>query len=106
MIDILRTRKTTIIFISHKLEEVLRLCESVTVMRDGRKVMSCPDAEQRVDQLVTAMLGERLEKVAADRRAQRGRSKSYGHRKGALRVEGLTIPESCPTSTSPFARMK
>ena len=100
MIDILRTRKTTIIFISHKLEEVLRLCENVTVMRDGRKVLSSPAARASFDQLVTAMLGDRLEKVVGH-----GLEKVVGHdgpredgrRRTAtgselLRVQGLTIP--------------
>lgn len=92
MIDILRTRKTTIIFISHKLEEVLRLCENVTVMRDGRKVLSSPSARATVDQLMTAMLGDRLEKIVAHDRPRENPQRRKASARELVRVEGLTIP--------------
>ena len=60
MIDALRERKTTIIFISHKLDEILKLCDYVTVMRDGQKVISARSRDVTVDRLVASMLGERL----------------------------------------------
>jgi ABC-type sugar transport system ATPase subunit len=92
MVDILRTRKTTIIFISHKLEEVLQLCENVTVMRDGRKVLSSPATRATVDQLVTAMLGDRLEKVVGHDESRESGRRRRPTGSVLLRVEGLTVP--------------
>jgi ABC-type sugar transport system ATPase subunit len=56
----LATRETTVIYVSHFLEEVLDLCTSVTVMRDGAVVKSGPAAEETVSSLVQAMLGRPL----------------------------------------------
>ena len=43
----LRERGTTIIYVSHLLEEVLSLCDTVTVLRDGRIVRTGADARRR-----------------------------------------------------------
>ena len=42
VIETLRGRGAAIMFISHRLEEVFSICQRVTVMRDGRSVMSRP----------------------------------------------------------------
>jgi len=56
----LRTQGTTIILITHKLKEVMRLCDHVTVMRGGRVVHECPIAEASVAQLAEAMVGRKV----------------------------------------------
>lgn len=56
----LRERGTTIVYVSHFLEEVLALVDTVTVLRDGRVVRTAPAAEETPDRLVTAMLGRRM----------------------------------------------
>jgi ABC-type sugar transport system ATPase subunit len=52
---------TTIVFVSHFLREVLEVCDDVTVLKDGRLVMTTPAAETTADQLVVAMIGRKLE---------------------------------------------
>lgn len=47
-----------VLFVSHRLGEVLSLCSRVTVMRDGREVVTRQTAGLRRDELVTLMLGE------------------------------------------------
>lgn len=49
-----------IVYISHRLEEVFRLCEHVTVLRDGNLVGSSPVAEVTPDELITLMIGRQL----------------------------------------------
>jgi ABC-type sugar transport system ATPase subunit len=56
----LAAKGTTVIYVSHFLEEVLDLCTSVTVMRDGAKIKSGPAEEETVSSLVQAMLGRPL----------------------------------------------
>jgi ABC-type sugar transport system ATPase subunit len=51
---------TTVIYISHFLEEILDLCTNITVMRDGSKVKSGPAEGETVGSLVQAMLGRPL----------------------------------------------
>ncbi len=53
----LRERGTTIVYVSHFLEEVLGLCDTVSVLKDGRLVRSAPASEESAASLVAAMLG-------------------------------------------------
>lgn len=47
----------SIIFITHKLKEVLRSCDKVTVIRRGRKVTTLPTAGASLNELATLMVG-------------------------------------------------
>ena len=58
IIESLRAQQVTFLLISHDLEEVLRLADSVTVFRDGTLVKSAPKSEWSKGRLVAAMLGE------------------------------------------------
>jgi rhamnose transport system ATP-binding protein len=55
--------------VSHHLDEVLRACETVTVMRDGRHVRTGPAANETQESLVTAMVGRALELTFPPKRA-------------------------------------
>ena len=57
----LRADGVTVIYVSHILADVLALCDTVTVLKDGRHVKTTPAAEQTTDSLVTAMLGRSLD---------------------------------------------
>ena len=56
----LRDRGTTIILITHKLDEVMRLADRVTVMRAGKVVFETPVSGTSVDQLAEAMVGRKV----------------------------------------------
>jgi simple sugar transport system ATP-binding protein/ribose transport system ATP-binding protein len=49
-----------VVYVSHFLEEVLQVADTVTVMKDGRVVRSGPAAEETPDTLMTGMLGRSL----------------------------------------------
>jgi rhamnose transport system ATP-binding protein len=53
----LRERGRTIVYVSHRLEEVLELADTVTVLKDGELVETRPVAGLTEDHLITAMLG-------------------------------------------------
>jgi len=57
----LRDDGVTVIYVSHILGDVLALCDTVTVLKDGRRVRTAPAAEETTDSLVTAMLGRSLD---------------------------------------------
>ena len=61
VIETLRERGAAILFISHRLDEVFSICQRVTVMRDGRSVMSQSAASLTSDELVRAMVGRDIE---------------------------------------------
>ena len=56
----LRARGTTILLITHKLKEILALCDHVTVMRGGQVVLECATADTSLDGLAEAMVGRRV----------------------------------------------
>jgi simple sugar transport system ATP-binding protein/ribose transport system ATP-binding protein len=57
----LKKQGTTIVYVSHFLDEVLSLVDTVTVLKDGKLVRTSPAAVETPDRLVTAMLGRSLE---------------------------------------------
>jgi simple sugar transport system ATP-binding protein len=56
----LRDQGTTVILITHKLDEVMRLADRVTVMRGGRVVHECAVSETSAAQLAEAMVGRKV----------------------------------------------
>jgi ribose transport system ATP-binding protein len=52
---------TTIVYVSHFLEEVLAFADRVTVLKDGRLIRTAPASEETVESLVASMLGRSLE---------------------------------------------
>ena len=71
-----------VVLVSHRLEEVLDLCDNVTVLRDGSSVATRPRSDWTRSSLIETMVGRHL-----DERATRP-SKTGGN--CALRVAGLT----------------
>ena len=60
MIDSLKSRGCGIIYISHKMEEILRISDDVTVMRDGCHVATAPASELTIDKIIRLMVGREL----------------------------------------------
>ena len=56
----LRDQGRGVIYISHRLDEVMDLCDSVTVMRDGATVASAPVADVDQAQIVRWMVGREI----------------------------------------------
>jgi galactofuranose transport system ATP-binding protein len=85
----LRSEGVAVIFITHRLDELYEVCDRVTVMRDGRTIMTRPMAEVEKLHLVSAMLGREVEAV---RSRETGFSTAAG-RPGdvVLSAEGLQI---------------
>jgi ABC-type sugar transport system ATPase subunit len=57
MIGRLRSEGLGVIYISHRMEEIFRLCDRVTVLRDGRYVATKPVAETDMRDLIGMMIG-------------------------------------------------
>lgn len=68
----LRERGTAIIFISHHLEEVFRIGDRVTVLRDGRLVGTLPLAETNQPEIIRMMVGRELTRQFPARQAKPG----------------------------------
>jgi ABC-type sugar transport system ATPase subunit len=67
----LREEGTTVVYVSHFLDEVLRLVDRVTVLKDGRLVRTSAAGQETPGKLVEAMLGRRLESALPGKTAPR-----------------------------------
>ncbi|MCY2925755.1 MAG: sugar ABC transporter ATP-binding protein [Planctomycetota bacterium] len=61
LIGRLRGRGVTMIYVSHRLDEIFRLCDAVTVLRDGRHVVTAPVSAMNQATLIQHMIGRPLE---------------------------------------------
>lgn len=60
IIDMLKNRGCGIIYISHKMEEILRISDYVTVMRDGKTIETKPAFELTIEKIIKLMVGREL----------------------------------------------
>ena len=63
VIHTLVERNIAIIYISHKLDEVMQLSDQITVIRDGQNIISKPKDEFTTDELIANMIGRPLENL-------------------------------------------
>jgi rhamnose transport system ATP-binding protein len=68
----LRAQGAAVLFISHRLEEIFTICQRVTVMRDGKHVLTDDVGNVTADDLVRAMVGRELEKRSRGEQAEPG----------------------------------
>ena len=60
IINMLRDKGCGIIYISHKMEEILRISDDVTIMRDGQWVATRPASELTMNEIIRLMVGREL----------------------------------------------
>jgi L-arabinose transport system ATP-binding protein len=65
----LRDEGVAIIYVSHRIKEILRLCDRVAILRDGRLIAVKPAAELNDAEIVRLMVGRDLSDVFRDRAA-------------------------------------
>jgi ABC-type sugar transport system ATPase subunit len=68
LVERLRSRGVSIVYISHRMPEVFRLADRVTVLRDGKYVGTRPVTALDESQLIEMMIGRRLEPRARERK--------------------------------------
>ena len=61
MMNKLRDQGISLIYISHKMDEVFEICDQVSVLRDGKLVMTKDTSQTNMNELVTAMVGRSLD---------------------------------------------
>lgn len=64
LIDRLKAKGTVILYVSHRLDEIFRLCDSLTVLRDGKLAAHHPQiAETTREQIISEMVGREISNV-------------------------------------------
>jgi ribose transport system ATP-binding protein len=79
-----RATGVSVIFVSHHLNEIFELCDTVTVLRNGRHIVSLPVSETDPSEIVRRMVGRELAAALAVKKAA-----SEKQARPALRTKGL-----------------
>ena len=88
----LRDEGRSVLYISHRLEEVQRLCSAATIMRHGKVVDACDPRQETAGSLASKMVGAEIEGVA------RANMPSPGD--AVLSLSNLSMPSSHPFAVS------
>ncbi|WP_371018163.1 sugar ABC transporter ATP-binding protein [Pseudalkalibacillus sp. JSM 102089] len=78
----LKKSGVSIVYISHRMEEIFTICDSITVMRDGKTVDTKPISETSFDEVVRKMVGRELTDRFPERSPELGET--------MLEVKGLS----------------
>jgi ribose transport system ATP-binding protein len=87
----LRQRGLSMIYISHTVGEVLRLCDNIVVLRDGAVAGAGPRAEFTADRMISLMVGRSLNQLYPSRQARMD-APGRAHGEVALEVRHVTQP--------------
>ena len=82
----LKKNVITILFVSHKLDEVFEISDSITILRSGENVISCPASEMTEEKFAYYMTGRHFD----NQELMDNKKKTLGEE--VLRVENLSAP--------------
>ena len=85
IIEKLKSKNCAIIYISHKMDEILRISDEVSIMRDGQYISTDRAKDLSVEQIIHKMVGRRLENMYPPY--------EYAVTDELLRVENLSLPD-------------
>jgi ribose transport system ATP-binding protein len=85
LIDKLRQNAITVLYVSHSLDEIFRVSDRVTVLKDGKLIFTKPIQQTNADDLITAMVGRQLDRIYPPKAQNTGKTQ--------LSVEGLSSGE-------------
>lgn len=74
IIDRQKKKGVTVIYISHRMEEIFKICDTVTVLRDGQYIGSNPVSQLTQNKLIEMMVGRKLETVFPEVHSDIGKS--------------------------------
>jgi len=89
-LKIMVTEGLSIVFITHKLREVLSICDRITVLREGKNVISLTRKDASDEMLVRAMVGEGMDLNKSIMFTDRGvRTGAAGTDSDVIKLEGV-----------------
>jgi len=71
VIAALKSQGVSIVYVSHKMDEIFRLCDRITVLRDGRTIGTCDIAATTRAEIIRMMVGRTVSAVSRRPRPQR-----------------------------------
>ena len=94
MVDALKKEGIGVIFITHRVSEIYRICDRVTVLRDGHCVTSVPVSKTSEEQLVALAIGRQIKTIFPKINTKPGRlllNISHLHLQGGSKVNDVSL---------------
>ncbi|MGL5330138.1 MAG: ATP-binding cassette domain-containing protein, partial [Peptostreptococcaceae bacterium] len=88
IINILKQKGVSIIFISHRLDEITNLCDKVAVFKDGEMVSKYEKKEFDIEKIAIDMIGK---KVSKSKKSDEDRTIDYKNTKKILEFDNISI---------------
>jgi len=67
IIHSLKAKGVTCVYISHKLDEVAEICDTIVTIRDGQHIATTPMAEMNIDRIIAQMVGREMTQLYPQR---------------------------------------
>lgn len=90
LISDLKSMNVSLIYVSHKMNEIFRVCDRATILRDGKQVGVVNICDETEESIVTKMVGRKIEKV---------HHHSYATARDVLRIEKLSRGKAVQSAT-------
>ncbi|ADW72611.1 MULTISPECIES: sugar ABC transporter ATP-binding protein [Rahnella] len=90
LISDLKSMNVSLIYVSHKMNEIFKVCDRATILRDGKQVGVVNICDETEETIVTKMVGRKIEKM---------HHHSYATGREVLRVEGLSRDNAVRSAT-------
>jgi ribose transport system ATP-binding protein/D-xylose transport system ATP-binding protein len=88
----LRNRGVTMLYITHRIQEVINFCDSATILRDGEVTSSLAKSELKEEDIIFAMIGRNLQTASGSERIH--------NKQSILKVSHLSAPALNPQSVT------
>jgi D-xylose transport system ATP-binding protein len=72
IIHSLKAKGVTCVYISHKLDEVADICDTIVVIRDGQHIATTPMRDMNIDRIIAQMVGREMNQLYPERSHQPG----------------------------------
>lgn len=99
LIGQLRQRNIAMIYISHALNDVMRLCDDIVVLRDGEQVASGPREAFTIDKIITQMVGREICQLFPPRSSFSPNASGF-RRAGSVHASETQTKTQTPTTES------
>ncbi len=71
-IEELKAEGVAVLYITHKMDEIFRIADEISVIRDGTWVDTRPASEMTADEVITLMVGRKVENLFSANKAEKG----------------------------------
>ena len=91
VINTLKEQGKTVVYVSHNLDDVLRITDRITVMRDGKVICTENTGDMTKDSLIASMIGRNLESAFPGKKPHKGKAVFRTENLSGGMIEGVSL---------------